>query len=181
MNAREKNLVKLGCMLAVLTVVVRGFPALNSWRNDRLVSIANVQARISRLDNLLEKRSFWQQKVDNLIVAQKHLTGRIFYGDTPEIISARVQGTIKKIAQKTGVTINTLSLPEFSRTDSWLLISHVIVLEGGADMVFDFFQKLQADSHKLLVVEVNLRASGNLLRGSVKVTGFSRMSNKVER
>lgn len=174
MTEREKRFVHIFILLAALVGVVRLIPVAYSYFMTMRSDIELLRDRIVRYEKLPAKYQYWQEQYQKALAEHEKYKKMLFKADTPELISARMQGTLKKLARDSGITVKSMSLPEFLKTDDWLLTTQALSFEGSADSMMQFLGLVKESGYYLPVVKLDVRSRPQGLTGTIKLVGFSR-------
>jgi hypothetical protein len=92
-----------------------------------------------------------------------------------------MQGLIKQLAQEAGITFRTLEPPDTTfNSGKWVLVIQSMQFEANSGTLMAFLQALEKAKENLKVVSLEVRSYQDRLNGTIKVTGFSRISTPVE-
>ncbi len=175
MNNKEKKLLTIFLFFMVAVIVVRIVPAVFSIYEENEKELSILSAKAQRTIKLIDDRMFWNNKHKEVKDRIKILRSQVFSGDTPSLIGASVQRALKQSAEYAGITEDSMSLPEFSDIQGWLLVTQEMSFktnDQGAILVF--LQRLKESRPSLNIAEFSLRSNRRRLTGKVTVVAFSR-------
>jgi hypothetical protein len=174
-SAREKNILILAAVVAVIFAVSSGFPALRDLYQQRQENIEAVQIDISREQRLIEDMLVWRERRVEVETMVQQLEAQIFSGGTVAIIEANIQRVISQHARDSGITVSSTRLADRLDTKGWLLISQEMSFRTSDDgNTIDFLEKLESSTPQLWVSDFSLNRSRNQYNGSITVVGFAR-------
>ena len=174
-SAREKNILILAAVVAVIFAVSSGFPALRDLYQQRQENIEAVQIDISREQRLIEDMLVWRERRVEVETMVQQLEAQIFSGGTVAIIEANIQRVISQHARDSRITVSSTRLADRLDTKGWLLISQEMSFRTSDDgNTIDFLEKLESSTPQLWVSDFSLNRSRNQYNGSITVVGFAR-------
>lgn len=183
LTSREKNILRLAVILALIIGLSSGFPVIRDIYNDRAQTIERLRLDIAREQRLLDDAELWQQRRQEIDQQLQSLDARLFSGNgsaqggrpTAPVLAANIQRLVRQIAQQSGVTITSTSLADSRETDGWLLVEQTLSfnLDNQANTM-DFLARLDASRPWLAVSHFSMRRNRNMYSGDITVVGFSR-------
>lgn len=174
-SAREKNILIMAGLVAVIFAASSGFPAIRGLYQQRQENIEGVQLDISRERRLIEDMLVWRERRVEVETMAQQLEAQIFSGGTVAIIEANIQTVISQHARDSGITVSSTRLADRLDTQGWLLISQEVSFRTSEDgNTIDFLEKLETSTPQLWVTDFSLNRSRNQYNGSITVVGFAR-------
>ncbi len=177
MNQREKRLLRM--MLIIFGVYALPFeiiPRSYHLIRDQRLQIEKLQGDIGRYQKLATDSQFWQTQHQQITQQRDAINNTLLQGNSRELVGAKMQGVLREISQKAGITIKSMDLPDFSRTKQWVLVTQGVQFEGNSEKTIQFLKEVENSKIALLVVvSVDVRSNRGALAGTVKITGFSRL------
>lgn len=183
LTSREKNILRLALVLALLIGLSNGIPMVRDVYQERAERIERLRLDIAREQRLLEDTELWQQRRQDIDRQLQTLDAQLFTGNdnapgarpTVPVLAANIQRRVRQIAQETGVTITSSSLAESRETDDWLLVEQTLSFNlDNQSNTMDFLQQLDASQPWLAVSYFSMRRNRNMYSGEITVVGFSR-------
>jgi hypothetical protein len=149
---------------------------VNDFYNNYWQSIEKLQQEIKRYQKLAERADFWQTENRRAKFEQQRIERSLLSGKNRQLIGARMQSIIKRLAKKTGITFKSLQPPDTSfSTDKWLLVIQSIQFEANSTALINFLSVLEGHRINLQVISLEIHRYSNKLSGTIKITGFSRL------
>lgn len=142
-------------------------------------NIEKLTGDIERYRNLGAKADFWQTQNQEEKKKRDEIFASLLEGGSQEVVGARIQGLLRELAQNAGMTLKSLNVAEFSRTrkGDWALVTQTMQFEANSTSVMNFLQAIKKAKELLFVTSLDMRNnSSGILSGTIKVTGFSRVS-----
>lgn len=174
-SAREKNILILAAVVAIIFVISSGLPALRDFYQQRQENIEDVQIDISREQRLVEDMLVWRERRLEVETKAGQLEMQIFSGATIPIIEANIQRVLEQHARNSGITVASTRLADRLQTAGWLMISQEMSFRTSDDgNTIEFLEKLENSIPKLRVTDFSLSRSRNQYSGSITVVGFAR-------
>lgn len=174
-SSREKNILIMAGVVALLFISTRVFPAIKQVYLARQDSIESVQLDIEREQRLIENTASWRDRRVGADSKRAELEVQIFSGDTVPIVEANIQRALSLYARDSGITVSSTRLAETLEMDGWILISQEMSFRtNDAANTVGFLQKLEDSTPRLRVTDFNLTRSRNQYSGSITVVGFAR-------
>ena len=179
-SKREKNILILAAVVALLFMATGGWPAVTSVYAQRQENIESVEIDIAREQRLIENTASWRERrveVESQIV---QLNSQTFTGETIPIVEANIQRALSLQARELGITVSSTRLADRLVTDDWLLIRQEISFRTNdqANMA-RFLERLETSTPRLRVTAFNMSRSRNQYSGSITVVGFARSDGLV--
>jgi len=181
LTAREKNILRLALLLALIIGLSNGIPVIRSAYQERAERIERLQLDIAREQRLLDDVALWEQRRQDIEQQLQTLDARLFTGSaadgrpTVPVLAANIQRRVRQIAQETGVTITQSSLAESREADGWLLVEQTLAFNlDNQGNTMDFLNQLDESRPWLAVSYFSMRRTRNLYSGEITVVGFSR-------
>jgi hypothetical protein len=177
-SAREKNILILAGLVALIFLVTNLSPRISGFYDQRQHNVENIRLEIAREKRLIEETETWRERRISVEESQAEFERQIFNGDTIPVIEASIQTELSKMAEDSGIKVNSTRLAESIATDSWLMISQEMSFRTtDAGNTVTFLKKLRASEPRLRVTEFSINRSRNQYNGSITVVGFSRSAN----
>lgn len=174
-STRERNIVVLAAIVALIFAINTGLPALRGIYQQRAENIEGVLLDITREQRLIEAMADWRDQRIEVEVKAQQLEAQIFTGDTVPIIAANIQRVISGYAREAGISVNSTRLADRLDTDGWLLISQEVSFRTSEQAnSIAFLEKLETSAPRLWVTDYNFSASRSQYSGSITVVGFAR-------
>ena len=173
MTEKEKKLLKVMLLIVVLGFLFKGGPFVYEKYIDRKADIANLEDKKDRLKALLKRRDFWHGEFNKTVKQQISIEKQLFTAPSNELVAAKVQAVIKKLAKLSGVRVESMRLAEFQQSENWLLVNLSVTIKAGSAKVINFLGKIQSNEKKLLIKDMSIRSYRNSLNGTITVVGFS--------
>ncbi|MEX0739241.1 MAG: hypothetical protein WD071_07860 [Pseudohongiella sp.] len=181
LTSREKNILRLAIVLALVIGLANGIPMLRNTYSERAQAIEQLRTDIAREQRLLENAELWQQRRRDIDQQLQTLDARLFTGNaqgampTVPVLAANIQRLTRQYAQETGVTITSTSLAESRETRGWLLVEQTLSFNlDNQGNTLDFLARLDASEPWLAVSYFTMRRNRNQYSGEITVVGFSR-------
>lgn len=182
MTAKEKRLLRIFLGLAALVIVLQGGSILYDQYFSGRDDIDALYVKIERLERLQERSEFWQKKHALALKTQERLSAQLAKGATPELVGAQVQRLLKQYAREAGVQVDSMSVPEFSRSGRWLLVNQSMTFKAGSGNLMQLLKQISEANPRLEVMTLDVRvARQNRLNGTLRVVGFSRLEDQAAR
>lgn len=174
-SSREKNILMLAALVAVVFFISSVSPAIASLYRERANNIDRVSLDIERELRLIDETDRWQERRQQAQQAQIELEKQVFTGDTVPVIEANIQRELSADARSSGITVNSTRLAERLETDGWLLISQEMSFNTtSAANTISFLRKLGESEPRLRVTDFSINRSRNQYSGSITVVGFAK-------
>ena len=180
MNNKEKIMFSILVVIMVFTFIFEGVPILTNYYADSVDEIDQLITRIERLDKLLQKEDFWDKEYSKIKSAEEEKITQLFSAKSRELVAAKLQSLLKKMARENSVNLESLNLPEFKKNSQWLIISQSISIKGSTANIFNFIKSIESNNKKLVLSDIKLRSNRRQLRGSLTIVGFSSNTIKLE-
>lgn len=179
-SSREKNILLLAGLVALVFAITNISPAISGLYNERRESIESVRLDISREQRLIEETVRWRDRRLNVETTQAELERQIFAGDTIPVVEANIQRELSRNARDSGITVNSTRLAERLETDGWLLISQEMSFRtNNASNTVAFLKKLRESEPRLRLTDFSINRSRNQYNGSITVVGFARSAGLI--
>jgi len=177
MTKSEKRLSKLALLIFIGGVLPFFFyPIATEFYNNYWQSIEKLQQDIQRYQKLAQRSDFWQQENQRAKSEQQKIETSLLSGKNRQLVGAKMQSLIKKLAQQTHITFKSLQPPDTSfNTDQWLLIIQSIQFEANSTALIKFLTALERHHINLQIISLEIRSYSKKLSGTIKITGFSHL------
>ena len=175
MTNREKKLIwySLIILLAYL-IPFEGVPKIVAFEQEINKENLTLEKKIAKLNQLISEHAKWNQVNLQNIEKKKTLDATLLSGTTQDLIGARLQGTLQKLADRHNIKLTSIALPQFHTRQGWLFTSQTIQFRSSSNRLLQFLNAIDSNQVKLLITEINIRANKKTLTGSFTVIGFSK-------
>ena len=178
MTKKEKKLglialvIFIGYMLPFVLL-----PMVYNFYNDYWQSLEKLHQNIERYENLAKRAEYWKAENQRIKEEREEIEAGLLQGDTPELVSAKMQDLVRKLAQKAGITFKSLDTPDNTTytTKEWVFVIQSMQFEGNGETLIKFLMAVNDNPIKLEVISLDVRNRRKKLTGTIKVTGFSRV------
>lgn len=179
-SKRERNILILAGIVALVFVSTSVWPAIVSVYAERQGNIESVEIDIARERRLIENTASWRERRVEVESQIAELQNQIFSGATIPIVEANIQRSLSQHARDSGVTVASTRLADRLVTDDWLLISQEMSFrtDDQANTV-SFLRRLENSVPRLRVTAFSVNRSRNQYSGSITVVGFARSEGLV--
>ena len=180
-EAKQKKLLLAVGILLLLVFVVRVIPLIKTWYEDSQKEVIRLEKKIEGIRRITQEEAQWHQKANSRSKQSEQLKQQLFVGESPEVISARIQATLKDQAKKIGLSISSMKLPDFFQNKEWLLIHQEMDFSATVPQMETFLNHLEKANPRLRVILLDIRKSRNKkqkesrLEGALGVSAFSRL------
>lgn len=174
MTKKENNLLKIMLLIMVLGLMLKGLPFAYQKYLDRKHDISALKDKKSALKALMSRAGFWQVEFDKSIQQQQQHEKELFTAKSNELVAAKVQSVIKKLAKQSGLRVESMRLAEFQQSGNWLLVSLSITIKANSTQLIQLLKKIKVNKQKLLIKEISIRSYRKLLNGSITLVAFSK-------
>jgi DNA repair ATPase RecN len=180
MTKSEKRLLKFALFIFFFGVIPFFlYPIATDFYNNYWQSIDKLQQDIQRYRKLAQRADFWQQENQRAKFEQQQIESSLLSGKNRQLVGAKMQSIIKKLAKKNQITFKSLEPPDTSfSTEQWLLVIQSIQFEANSTALLKFLQALERHYINLQIISLEIRRYSNKLSGSIKIIGFSRLPVK---
>lgn len=179
-STRERNILILAGLVAVVFVATRMFPAIRGIYDERNANIENVQLEIAREIRLIEDTIRWRERREAVDIRRAELETQIFSGNTIPLIEAAIQRDLTLYARESNMDVVSTRLAERLQTEGWLLISQEMSFRtDNAANTLSFLTALDESMPRLYVRDFSLSRTRNQYSGSITVVGFARSEGLV--
>jgi hypothetical protein len=181
-TTKEKRLLRIALVIFVGYILpFQLVPVVLKLYRDYQTTIENLTQQIEREIELGKRAEYWETENRRVKQEQEKIEAGLLAGRTRELVGARMQGLIKQLAQEAGITFRTLEPPDTSfNSGEWVLVIQSMQFEANSGTLMAFLQALANAKENLKVVSLEVRSYRDRLNGTIKVTGFSRISTPVE-
>jgi hypothetical protein len=174
MKSKEKKLVALLGVLALLVIIVRGIPFMRDSYQEDLNEIEFLEQRIQRMRLLVEEAPFIKDEEALKRVEMAALESWIFTGQDPNLIASSMQRQLRQAVEEAGVSARSYSTPRFSQAEGWLVVSQEMDFVIEQENMLRFLELLENSRPKLHVTEFSINRNRRQFLGSITVTGFNK-------
>lgn len=180
LNAREKLIMRLALLVAVIMLLVNGIPAGSAFYNERAVQLETLRAEIDREQRLIDDAELWQQRSDAAQQQVRTLDNSLFTGGSVALLTAAIQRQVRQIAMETGLSINSVNLAESQQSGDWTLVEQALSFSTtDQNNTLLFMQRLEDTQPLLKVTRFSMRPNRNQYAGEMTVVGFSRAGDQT--
>lgn len=180
LTAREKRILALALVTALLLLVVNGLPMISGWYQTRSDAIANLQIEIEREQRLISDADLWTQRRQEAEQSVRELEASLFDAGSIALLTAGIQRQVRQIATETALTITSANLAESRTTGNWILVEQTLAFTTeDQNNTLIFLQRLKDTQPTLKVTGFSMRRNRNIYAGEITVVGFSRTSAPV--
>ncbi|OQW94472.1 MAG: hypothetical protein BWK79_05800 [Beggiatoa sp. IS2] len=180
MTSKEKRLLSIFVLIFIgyalpFEVWPRAFTYYEQYRQN----IEKLNADIAHYRNLGANADHWQEQNRQEKQKRDEILASLLEGNSQDVVAARVQGLLRELAQNAGVTLKSLNVAEFSRTrkGDWVLVTQTMQFEANSVSAMNLLQAIEKAKEMLFVTNLDIRnSSSGTLSGTIKVTGFSRVT-----
>jgi len=177
MTQKEKKLLSVFLLILAIGIIAQGIPFAVKTYYAGIDDVQQLRAKRSRLKKLLARQHYWQTEFDKTNKQEQLLLKKLFEGKSPELIAARVQGTLKALAKQSGIKVDSMSLPDLKQNDNWLLVSQSMSFKAPTEQFMNLLQLIKKSQPSLVVVDSQVRSYRKILNCKIKVMGFSRFAS----
>ena len=174
MTKKETNLLKIMLLIMLSGVMLKGLPFAYQKYLDRKQDISALKDKRTSLKALMSRNAFWQVEFNKSIEQQKQLEKELFTAKSNELVAAKVQSVIKKLAKQSGLRVESMRLAEFQQSGQWLLVSLSITIKANSTQLIKLLNKIKANKQKLFIKDISVRSYRKLLNGSITLVAFSK-------
>ena len=175
MSAREKRVVMLAALVALVLVVTNLFPALQRIYDSRQQNIESLELDLAREERLTENTAQWRERRIAAETRRDELAAQTFSGATVPVIEANIQRALSQHARDAGITVSSTRLADRLETAGWILISQEMSFRtSDAGNTVEFLRQLETSSPRLHVTHFNLSHTRTQYNGAITVVGFAR-------
>ena len=173
MTNKETKLLKIMLLIVGLGVLFKGIPFAYETYQQRKIDVKILKDKKQRLKVLIGEEDSWKIGYENSIKQTALLEKQLFTAGSNELVAAKVQSLIKKLAKQSSVRVESMQLAEFQESDDWLLVSLSVIVKADAENVINLLNKIRANKQKLLIKEISIRSYRNSLTGGYYGTSLS--------
>ncbi len=179
-SQRERNILILAAVVALIFVSTSGWPAIKSVYTQRQDNIEGVEIDIAREQRLIENTASWRERRVEVESQIDELHNQLFSGATIPIVEANIQRALSLHARDTGITVSSTRLADRLISDDWLLISQEMSFRTSDQAnTARFLERLETSAPRLWVTGFSVNRSRNQYSGSITVVGFARSEGLV--
>ena len=175
LSTRERLILLLAAVVAVVFILTRGVPIANRVYAERAASVESVQLDIERELRLQRSAELWSSRRAETESALANAEAGLFSGSTNAIVEASIQQILSQHAASAGIEVNSTRLAETLEQGEWTLVSQEMSFRtSGAAATVDFLSLIEQSIPRLEVTEFSLDRSRNQFSGAITVVGFAR-------
>ncbi len=182
MTAKEKRLLTIAVVMFVgYMLPFHILPIAQNVYGDYWQSIDRLNQNIERLGGLRKRVEYWDSENKRAKQEQQKITAGLLPGNTRELVGAKMQELVRRLAKNAGMAIKSLDPPDTEfNTGEWLLVIQSARFEASSKTLMQFLQAINNDKFNLVIASLDVRNNRNRLSGTIKVTGFSRVIEMEE-
>ena len=175
LSTRERLILLLAVVVAVVFVFTRGVPIVTRVYAERTASVESVQLDIERELRLQRSAELWSSRRTETERALANAEAGLFSGSTNAIVEASIQQILSQHAASAGIEVNSTRLAETLEQGEWTLVSQEMSFRtSDAAATVDFLSLIEQSIPRLEVTEFSLDRSRNQFSGAITVVGFAR-------
>ena len=175
LSTRERLILLLAAVVAVVFVFTRGVPIATRVYAERAASVESVQLDIERELRLQRSAELWSSRRTETERALANAEAGLFSGSTNAIVEASIQQILSQHAASAGIEVNSTHLAETLEQGEWTLVSQEMSFRtSDAAATVDFLSLIEQSIPRLEVTEFSLDRSRNQFSGAITVVGFAR-------
>ncbi len=175
LSTRERLILLLAAVVAVVFVFTRGVPIVTRVYAERTTSVESVQLDIERELRLQRSAELWSSRRTETERALANAEAGLFGGSTNAIVEASIQQILSQHAASAGIEVNSTRLAETLEQGEWTLVSQEMSFRtSDAAATVDFLSLIEQSIPRLEVTEFSLDRSRNQFSGAITVVGFAR-------
>lgn len=171
-NIKQNKLLLIFIALFVITLLVRGVPALFGQYQEKRSDILQLDKKRFRYAQMIKDQAMIGANYKQRLEAEKILAKETYHGNSNELIAAQLQADINLLAQRTGINIQSMSLPSFEKNENMLLIIQSVSFKAFESSLSVFLENIYHHTPRLGLISIDLRQFGNQLSGTIKIIGF---------
>lgn len=181
LKGRRKNLFLL-LLAVVLVVVIYEFGIVALLESQKRVKdeLALKSKMLGRYDEYVKTEKDIAEELGQVEKQVEAIQAKLLPGETPQIMAASLQETLKKLSEKNGIQIRSFRIGEPKELNFFLRVPVIIEINPTKSMSsLTYFLYDIENSEKLLVIsDMNLTAPNmrnpTEIQGNLTVTGFAR-------
>ena len=175
MTKREKNILALALVVAVVFAATQALPAARAWYAQGATRVDQLQTEIAREQRLQEAAADWAERRAGVESREEALDAMLFEENSVALISASIQRLVRDLAGETGISITSTKLAESMETDGWLLVEQELsLLTDNQENLLQLLRSLETATPWLGVTTFSASRNRNQYAGTITVVGFSR-------
>ena len=175
LSTRERLILLLAAVVAVVFVFTRGVPIVTRVYAERTASVESVQLDIERELRLQRSAELWSSRRTETERALANAEAGLFSGSTNAIVEASIQQILSQHAASAGIEVNSTRLAETLEQGDWTLVSQEMSFRtSDAAATVDFLSLIEQSIPRLEVTGFSLDRSRNQFSGAITVVGFAR-------
>lgn len=175
MNKREKSWIGIAAAVAVVLVVVNGFPTIYQIYEDGQSDNERMELDLAREANIIFATGDWRDRRIQTEAKLEGLQNDIFQAETLSLVSANIQRDLRRYASEAGISVTSTKLAENRETKGWLMVEQEMsfrMTDESSSM--QFLELLEQSTPHLEVTAFSMRRNRSQITGSVTVVAFSR-------
>jgi len=174
-SPREKRVLMLGGLVAVIFVLTTAVPAARDMYQQRAIVLDGLRIEIEREQRLAEEEDTWRQRREAIDARARDMEAQVFSSATVPLLSANIQRLVREHADASDINITATRLAESLQADGWLLVEQSVSFNlGDQGNLPGFIDRLEQSRPWLGVSSFNLRHNRNQYSGDITVVGFAR-------
>lgn len=176
MTTQEKRLLYIALGIFFIYVLpFQLYPFVYNYYNDYVTSVQKLNEDIERYTELSKNAEYWEKTYKDTKQLEKQVNAGLLSGKNRELIGAKMQALVKRLAERTGIRFKTLDPPDTSyTTGQWLLVVQSMQFEATSYTLMRFLQAVKNARVNLKVTTLDVRARKKKLNCKVRISGFSR-------
>lgn len=174
-DAREKRLLAIALLVALLILAFRLWPAVQQGHQQRAAQLETLRLELDRDNRLLEETEHWQAEREGIEQRREQLQEQLFQASTLPLLSAEIQRQVRDLAAAHQLNITATQLAESLQADGWLLVEQRLNFTVADQIDLSrFLEALAQHEPRLAVQRFNLRHTRGQYNGDLTVVGFAR-------
>ncbi len=174
-SKREKNILILAGIVAVVFVISSLGPAISALYQDRNNTIEGINLAIERERRLFDETITWRDRRTEIELVLQNFATQVFSGDTVPIIEANIQRALTQYARDSQMSVVSTRLADRLDAEEWILIEQEMSFRTTDQAnAISFLQMLTEATPRLWVTEFSLDQTRNQYSGSITAVGFAR-------
>ena len=174
-SSREKNILTLAGLVAIVFILFSVFPAVRDIYSERNEVIDNINLEIERESRLFDETIAWRDRRTEVEVALADLESQVFSGETIPVIEANIQSVLNQYARESEMTVNSTRLAEWLEAEDWIMVKQEMSFRTTSQAnTIEYLQKLNDSEPRLWVTDFSVDRARSQYTGSITVVGFAR-------
>jgi hypothetical protein len=174
-SSREKNILTLAGLVAIVFILSSVFPAIRDIYSERNEVIDNINLDIERESRLFDETIAWRDRRTEVEVALADLESQVFSGETIPVIEANIQRVLNQYARESEMTVNSTRLAQRLDAEDWIMVKQEMSFRTTSQAnTIEYLQKLNDSEPRLWVADFSIDRARSQYTGSITVVGFAR-------